>query len=285
MKLKNVFTDLNQKINRNRFSDSLPYFIIAGAQKSGTTTLHRLLEQHPQLKGSSPKELHYFDKKPDERMPLKEYKKHFRASYFHSFQFFESTPNYMYQPEFAAEITRLNPEIKIILILREPVARAFSAWNMYKQMFDKNRGANLLHFHKSMSLYNLFYKDRDVFPNFEECLQIEQELIKDNGEKEPSLIRRGLYAPQIQKLYEQMPQNNLYICESQELKSCPKEKLKEIETFLGIDPYQEYEIKNWHVRAYDQTINIETQKVLKAFYRKPNEDLFQLIQQRFPWND
>ena len=95
-----------------------PDFMIIGAQKSGTSTLHFLLSQHPDLTGSKPKEIHYFDKLPEERKSLEWYKKHFSKSVFEKRRlFFESTPNYIYYGHIPAELAALNPSMKFIIML------------------------------------------------------------------------------------------------------------------------------------------------------------------------
>ena len=94
-----------------------PDFMIIGAQKSGTSTLHFLLGQHPALVGSKPKEIHYFDQLPEERKSLEWYKSHFTRLYFERRKlFFESTPSYIYHNHIPAELFALNPSMKFIVM-------------------------------------------------------------------------------------------------------------------------------------------------------------------------
>lgn len=57
-----------------------PSFMIVGAQKAGTSSLHYYLNQHPQLKGTKPKELHFFDRKQFLGHDFSDYLENFRGN-------------------------------------------------------------------------------------------------------------------------------------------------------------------------------------------------------------
>ncbi|MEO8330056.1 MAG: sulfotransferase, partial [Candidatus Nanopelagicales bacterium] len=101
----------------------LPSVIIAGAQKSGTTTLRGMMAQHPDVFMSTPKELHYFDSYYDRGIEW--YSSCFAAgaSFMHRG---ESTPFYMYNPTARKRMLTTLPELKVICILRNPIDRAYS---------------------------------------------------------------------------------------------------------------------------------------------------------------
>ncbi|GIH77224.1 sulfotransferase [Planobispora longispora] len=113
----------------------LPAFLITGAQRSGTTSLYRALTQHPLvLKPVLHKGVHYFDMAYDRGLPW--YRAHFplRAAvsrlsrrYGHRAQAFESSPYYLFHPLAPARIAEDLPGVKLIVLVRDPVERAFSA--------------------------------------------------------------------------------------------------------------------------------------------------------------
>src|SRR5690554_1848270 len=79
-----------------------PDFIIIGAQKAGTSTLHHWLDQHPGFRGSTPKEIHYFDRWVHWGRDRAWYESHFdrlTPLYRRSFRNFESTPQYLYDAD------------------------------------------------------------------------------------------------------------------------------------------------------------------------------------------
>lgn len=110
-----------------------PDFFIIGAAKCGTTSLHKLLLTHDEICNIGTKELHYFDR------PKEYHKGH--ESYFHHFSihcshyFIDSTPDYLsHHNTVPLEIARTySPEDlktkKFIVILRDPVYRAYSWYN------------------------------------------------------------------------------------------------------------------------------------------------------------
>lgn len=139
-----------------------PDFLIAGPQRTGTTWLHKILEHHPQVLVPERKELFFFSQrtnKPRKKDPappdLQAYLRHFRYPprlFWHRWrrmwrmyrEFYrprlrgEATATYAALPDEAiAEITRLNPELKVILMLRDPVERG---WSHAKKTLARQKG-------------------------------------------------------------------------------------------------------------------------------------------------
>ena len=104
----------------------LPNTLIVGAQKAGTTTLHRLLESHPRIfTPRKPQEIHFFDLDENFRRGLSWYRAKF-AAWSGEPIVFQTSPLYLYEPAAPERIARFCPEVRIIVLLREPVARAYS---------------------------------------------------------------------------------------------------------------------------------------------------------------
>jgi hypothetical protein len=114
-------------------------FLIVGVQKGGTTSLDAYLRQHPRIGMASKKEVHFFDDEdrfgsgtPDYEV----YHRHFDRLDSKSI-YGEATPIYCYWSESMRRIREYNPDIKIIMLLRNPVERAWSHWRM-----ETDRGAD-----------------------------------------------------------------------------------------------------------------------------------------------
>jgi hypothetical protein len=111
-----------------------PSFLICGGQRCGTTSLYRALAAHPVvLKAVLHKGVHYFD--IDYARGMGWYKGHFplrgrgekiRARYGVPAQTFESSPYYLYHPQAAARIAADLPGAKLVVLVRDPVERAYS---------------------------------------------------------------------------------------------------------------------------------------------------------------
>ena len=110
-------------------------FVVAGAQKGGTWALHTYLREHPELCLPREKELHFFDADRFFAAEPVDY-----APYHALFDprppqrlLGEVTPAYMYWPAAGERMARYNPAMRIIMVLRNPITRAFSHWNMARQ--------------------------------------------------------------------------------------------------------------------------------------------------------
>jgi len=105
-------------------------FIIIGAQKCGTSSLHAILDAHPMLVGSRPKEPHFFSLSKDWRADLPRYHECFeqRAGAL----YFEASTTYTFYPHrnlhIWDDIFEYNPEMRIIYLVRNPVDRIVSSY-------------------------------------------------------------------------------------------------------------------------------------------------------------
>ena len=103
----------------------LPDFLGIGVQKGGTTTLQKLLEQHPDVFLASTKELHYFSLRFREGEAW--YRDQFSAAAFTQ-RCGEITPYYVFHPEAPARVHALLPQARLIVLLRDPVERTLSQY-------------------------------------------------------------------------------------------------------------------------------------------------------------
>ncbi|PZD76606.1 sulfotransferase [Mesonia sp. K7] len=283
-KIKNIVKIIARKI----LPGNSPNFIIIGAQKSATTSLHYYLDQHPDLIGSKQKELHFFDRLMHHGYRLKWYKKNFINFSLKPKIFFESTPSYIYHQEVPLQLKSTFPTIKLILILRNPVDRAFSAWNMYKSMFPEEERHRIMKEplpNKVNPIYSYFYDGRSEFPNFSETIEIEKKIMLKNTEKEPAILRRGLYYDQLQNYYKYFDKNEILILGFKDLIENLEETLKLCTRFLDVSDFDfknvDKEPKN--TRKYNNKMSDKERDLLTDFYQKPNEKLFDLLGYRPNW--
>jgi hypothetical protein len=118
----------------------LPQFIIAGAQKSGTTALAALLSEHSGISFSPKKEVHFFDRSKYFKQGLEEYMKAFRSWNYSTLHvvpavpiYGEATPFYIASKDACRRIAQTLPGVKMIILMREPVARAYSEYQMKRR--------------------------------------------------------------------------------------------------------------------------------------------------------
>ena len=116
-------------------------FIICGTQKGGTTALDYYLRFHEEVCMAKKKEVHFFDNDDyfkRKKIKYQDYHKFFNPSKNHKI-IGEATPIYMFWENAMERIYDYNPDMKLIAILRNPIDRAFSNWNMEKQRKRETR--------------------------------------------------------------------------------------------------------------------------------------------------
>src|SRR6267378_2969090 len=102
-------------------------FVLAGAQKSGTTASHYFLSKHPNITMGDQQEIHFFDNDAlfASNVDYEELHKHY-PPLAPSTTAGDCTPSYIYHAPAAERIWRYNPKIKLLILLRNPVDRAFA---------------------------------------------------------------------------------------------------------------------------------------------------------------
>lgn len=109
---------------------ALPDFLVLGAQKSGSTSLFNYLCLHPKVYGSFPKEIFYFSR--DFERGERWYRRHFPRRQFlenHGAITGEGTTMYLCSEDAPKRVAALLPDVKLIVLLREPASRAISHFN------------------------------------------------------------------------------------------------------------------------------------------------------------
>ena len=189
-------------------------FLICGTQKGGTTALHGYLQRHPQLYLPNQKELHYFD---DEALSWENpdydiYHQHFAKAKSEQQLWGEATPIYMYWNSSPARIWQYNPQIKLIAVLRNPITRAFSHWNMERQ-----RNAD------SLGLLEAITTETD---RCRSALPLQHRVY--------SYVDRGFYSQQLRRLWSFFPRKQLLVLRQEELQLQPELTLAKVYQHLGV---------------------------------------------------
>ncbi len=190
-------------------------FVIGGTQKGGTSALASFLRQHPQIcMPADKKEVHFFDREEEfEKEPnYRRYHAFFRPRKDQT-AIGEATPIYMYWNPAPTRIRDYNPEMKWIVILRDPAERAFSAWNMERQ-----RGRENLSFEHAIEQET--ERCREAFP-----LQ----------HRTYSYVDRGFYAGQLRRLFSTFGHEQCLVLLNEDLRNHHQETLRKVFGFLDVD--------------------------------------------------
>jgi len=187
-------------------------FVIGGTQKGGTSALDSFLRKHPEIcMPATRKELHFFDREA-ENTDYNGYHANFKPKPQHRV-IGEASPIYMYWETAPSRIWKYNPKMKWILALRDPVERAFSAWNM-----ETKRGKEKLPFAEAIE------KEPE---RCREALPLQHRVY--------SYVDRGFYAHQVRRLFKIFGEENVLVLLSEELRNEHQKTLRRIFEFLGVD--------------------------------------------------
>ena len=208
-----------------------PSFLICGGQRCGTTSLYRALAGHPVvLKAVLHKGVHFFDTSYHRGMgwyrahfPLQRSADKIQLRYGVPAQTFESAPYYMYHPQAAARIARDLPGARLIVLVRDPVERAYS-----QHHHEVARG---------------FEQERD----FGNALALEPARLHRQEEKlaqDPDYYSfahqhhayraRGEYARYLSVMAQHVGRERIHVVESERFFTHPERTYDEVCEFLGL---------------------------------------------------
>jgi len=225
--------------------------IVAGVQKAGTTALFEYLCAHPLLAGSKKKETHFFDNERTIDWSKPDY------SFYHSFfdaadpsvQWLEATPIYVFWPDCLERIQRYNPQIKLILLFRDPIERAWSQWAM-----NYSRNWETLNFPSAIR------EGRARLGSSH----------KDESWRLYSYVERGMYFRQLQKAINVFTEQQIAVISMNDLRNKCEKTLRRITDFIGIPPFKHPDRLNARglLSPYGFHISDEDREYLAAIFRE-----------------
>ena len=262
---------------------SLPDFIIIGVGRAGTTALYSYLIQHPSIvvastdNNESVADLHFFEYMISNNIQW--YRSHFPILFSksknqkNSFITGEYTSTYIYHPDVPKRIFNLLPKIKLIVILRNPIDKAYST---YQQQF--RFGEYTTSFEDTI---NAEFRRIDLNKDF-------PELNSNNYDFEnfvaQNIIRHGIYADYLETWLKIFDRKQILILNSDDLKNSTKETLHRVFHFLNVSNYDIANTSQVNVGKYPP-INKITRKKLIEFFKPHNQRLNRLLDTEFDWDD
>lgn len=256
-----------------------PDFIIIGFHKCGTTSLYNYLIQHPNIESASEKELEFFSYAYDRGMlyyklqfPTKIKKWLIERKTKNKFLTGEASPAYSYHPYAPERIKKHLPNIKLIVLLRNPIDRAFSDYN---QDIRRNWQPNIP-FEEAINQDNLHY-EKMIF-------ELKNNLIKHYNVnwKRKGYLNIGKYVIYLEKWIKLFGKNNIFFIHTSDLESSPEHILKDLNNFLGIPDIKPKNLSKKNVGKYPQMSKITRQNLIE-YYEKYNKQLEILLGMKFNW--
>lgn len=174
----------------------LPDFICIGAQRAATTWLHNCLQEHPEISLPEEKELHFFNAFYDRGWEW--YQSQFESKSVVKVCG-EVTPDYLHSKESLIRIRQHLPDVKLIIILRQPFDRAMSAYKLFKaERFQTIEMIDAFHEH-------------------------------------PYLVGQSLYAKPVSELLQTLDRNQLLFLLYDEVCADPASLVNKVYRFIGVD--------------------------------------------------
>jgi hypothetical protein len=233
---------------------ALPEFVIIGAQKGGTSFLYYLLTRHPLVEPAARKELHFFDQPEHFDNGAEWYRRCFPRVGSKDGQRSitgEATPYYLFDPPVAERMAKIVPKTQLIALLRNPIDRAYSHYQMQVKRGTEPR-------------------------SFEEAIE----------QQHSSYVSRGIYVDQLLRWFEFFSKEQMLILKSEDFFERPVETLKVVLTFLDLPDWQpeasELQQRR-HSGTYSQKMGPATRRRLEAYFEPYNQRLYEYLDVDFGW--
>jgi hypothetical protein len=248
----------------------LPDFIIIGAQKCATTSLYRYLSEHSDIAPClGEKEPDYFEK--HHKYGLRWYHSNFPEKD-PSKQFFEASTNYIFHPLVPERVSKLLPDVKLILLLRNPVERAYSHY--HHQIRTK---CELLSFEEAIA------KEPERLAGTENEI-IEKTQSFNYNHRNFSYLERGLYCKQLKRWQQYFPKDQFSIHSTEDLIAQPQKTIDLINGFIGISHQKLNTEKVYNQGKHKDKMSPKIRAELIDFFKPHNQELYEYLGKDFGWN-
>ncbi len=257
----------------------LPDFLIIGTAKSGTTTLHGWLSEHPFVVPAVKKEVHFFDYDWQRgvdfyrtHFPTERERDEFSLAHGRAFLTGETSPTYISHQWAPVRIAKVLPGAKLIVAFRNPIDRAYSQFQMARR------------------------EDEEPFDSFADAVAAEParlaaELARSRRDARYvswplgnwSYLYRSSYAEQVERWFELFPREQFLFIDSHVLEARPQEALDETYAFLGLPAHANVDLENLHVAPRYDPIPADVRAQLADHFRPHNERLYELVGIDFGW--
>lgn len=255
-----------------------PSFIVIGGQRCGTTSLFKALEQHPQAvrppvdKGTDYYTLHYDQGREwyRSRFPLGVTSRR-RAAHVGAPRAFEACTYYMFHPFAIERLARDFPDIKLVVMLRDPVERAYSA---YKH-----------------ELARRFESEHDFMRALEledSRLEGQVDRMRENvayeslSHRHHAYRRRGQFAEQLDRVYTHFAREQVHVLDSEAFFAEPQSEYHHLVTFLSLAEWQPAAFEVHNARP-SSSMPDDARSYLREHFKVHDERLADLLGRRPSW--
>jgi hypothetical protein len=239
----------------------LPGFVIIGTQKGGTSSLYHYLTSHPDSAPAFTKEVHFFNRWHHKGIDW--YRAFFPLEAEAAITG-EASPNYLVHPPSAGRLGAALPQAKVIIMLRNPVDRAYSQYRMQRRRGSERRS------------FELAIAD-------EPPRQLDDDGDLDLAWARAAYRGRGLYADQIEPWLEAIVPARLLVLRSEDFFADPSSVYRETTDFLGMRPWLPDRFCVLQEGGDHEPLMPEIAIRLAEWYEPHNRRLYDLIGRDMGW--
>lgn len=265
-------------LNINSLVHAKPDFFIIGTQKGGTTSLYNYLVQHPCVLSSNEKEIHFFSDKYHKGLSWYSgqlpslYKKYRHALKIHHKPLTgEATPYYIFHPLAASRIKQVCPNAKIIMMLRNPVDRAFSHYRYHVKLGEE-----------SLSFKEAIEAEASRLRGEVEKMMEDESYFSKNL-KLYSYLKRGVYIEQVKRWYGLFPGRQILVLKSEDFFANTEGNYNKVLEFLGLPEYTLTSFKTFNV-GKEVAMDDDVRSMLVDYFRPFNQELYDFFDVDFGWD-
>ncbi len=268
----------------------LPDFIIIGGQRCGTTSLYYYLTEYPGIARARIKEVHFFDDH------FKEGLSWYRAQFPATFQKYyarqirkehfitgESSPYYLFYPPAPQRISAVIPQVKLIVLLRNPVDRAYS-----HHWLSKLEG------HETLSFEDAIKCEEERLAGEHEKI-LADEHYESYNHRHYSYLARGIYVDQLKHWMNYYPREQFLILKSEDLYKDTETAFKQTLDFLGMPgkahnstiefkQYREPHKIGYKNEEKPPKMDSKVRARLREYFKPHNARLYEFLGQDFEWD-
>lgn len=246
----------------------LPSFIIIGVMKCGTSGLYHSMTEHPKIQPAIRKELRFWGIYSKYHRGMEYYKGMFNDCKKDEITG-EASPSYILYPDtIARRMLKDIPDVQLIVLLRNPITRAYSQFHHYLIMCKR---AN----------------QKPITTNFDKFLEkyMAKTIKKKLNWMGTHLLERGEYAEQLKKWFIYFPKRKVKVVKSEDYFNNPQKVLNEMFELLNLSPYKVKTIVNRNKAKYSDSQTSQSKKILKKYYKPYNQELYRLLDRDFGWEN
>jgi len=238
-------------------------FLIIGCQRGGTTSMYNYISSHPKVKPASQKEVHFFD--IYYHKGIEWYKEQFPNNVITG----EASPYYIIHPHAPRRIAEDMPDVKIIVLLRNPIDRAYSHY-----CHEIRLGAEILSFEDAIK-----QESQRLEGELEKMLN--DESYYSYAHQHFTYLERGKYIQQLENWFRYFKDDQILILKSESLFEDLNETMKDVFEFLNL-PDQKTEHKVFNL-GNNPPLEKELRKEISEFFTPYNEKLYSYLGKNFHW--